>query len=95
MRPNVALAQEAGLNVENGIIVNEKLETSIPDVYAAGDAANFFHAGLGKRARVEHEENAVAMGMLAGRNMAGASETYAHTPMFYSDLFDLGHCAAR
>ena len=91
IRPNVALAQEAGLNVENGIVVNESLQTSAPDVFAAGDAANFFHIALGKRARVEHEDNAVAMGKLAGRNMAGASETFTHIPLFYSDLFDLGY----
>jgi NADPH-dependent 2,4-dienoyl-CoA reductase/sulfur reductase-like enzyme len=91
IRPNVALAQEAGLKVENGIVVNERLETSAPDIYAVGDAANFFHSALGKRVRVEHEDNAVAMGKLAGRNMAGASETYTHIPMFYSDLFELGY----
>lgn len=91
IRPNVSLAQEAGLNVENGIVVDENLQTSASDVYAAGDAVNFFHTALGKRVRVEHEDNAVAMGKLAGRNMAGANETYAHVPMFYSDLFDLGY----
>jgi NADPH-dependent 2,4-dienoyl-CoA reductase/sulfur reductase-like enzyme len=91
IRPNVELAQAAGLKVEDGIIVNERLETSVPDISAAGDAANFFHAALEKRTRVEHEDNAVQMGKVAGRNMAGASETYTHTPMFYSDLFDLGY----
>lgn len=91
IRPNISLAQEAGLNIENGIVVDENLQTSAPDVFAAGDAVNFFHAALGKRVRVEHEDNAVAMGKLAGRNMAGANETYAHVPMFYSDLFDLGY----
>ena len=91
IRPNVSLAQEAGLNVENGIVVNENLQTSAPDVYAAGDAVNFFHTALEKRARLEHEDNAVAMGKLAGRNVAGAGETYNHIPMFYSDLFDLGY----
>lgn len=91
IRPNISLAQEAGLNIENGIVVDESLRTSAPDVFAAGDAVNFFHAALGKRVRVEHEDNAVAMGKLAGRNMAGANETYAHVPMFYSDLFELGY----
>ena len=91
IRPNVSLAQEAGLNVENGIVVNENLQTSASDVFAAGDAVNFFHTALGKRVRVEHEDNAVAMGKLAGRNMAGANETYNHVPMFYSDLFELGY----
>ena len=91
IRPNVDLAKEAGLNVENGIVVNERLESSVVDIYAAGDAVNFFHSALGKRVRVEHEDNAVRMGKLAGRNMAGASETYTHTPMFYSDLFEFGY----
>ncbi len=91
LRPNVGLAEQAGIKVDNGIVVNEKLETSLPDIYAAGDAANFFHAGLGKRTRVEHEDNAVFMGKLAGRNMAGANETYDHIPLFYSDLFELGY----
>ena len=91
IHPNLDLAKEAGLNVDNGIVVNEHLETSIPGIYAAGDAANFFHSALEKRTRVEHENNAVEMGKLAGRNMAGANETYTHIPMFYSDLFDLGY----
>lgn len=88
---NLDLAKEAGLKVEDGIVVNEKLETSISDIYAAGDAANFFHSALEKRTRVEHEDNAVHMGKLAGRNMAGAGEAYTHTPMFYSDLFEFGY----
>jgi len=91
IHPNLDLAKEVGLKIDNGIIVNERLETSVPNIYAAGDAANFFHSALGKRTRVEHEDNAVAMGKLAGHNMAGGNETYTHIPMFYSDLFDLGY----
>jgi 3-phenylpropionate/trans-cinnamate dioxygenase ferredoxin reductase component len=91
IHPNLDLAKQAGLEVENGIIVNEHLQTSQPDIYAAGDAANFYHSGLGRRVRVEHEDNAVQMGKIAGRNMAGAADTYTHIPMFYSDLFDLGY----
>ena len=91
IRPNVALAEQAGLRVENGIVVNEQLLTSAADIYAAGDVANFFHATLGRRVRVEHEDNAIQMGKLAGRNMAGAGEAYTHAPMFYSDLFELGY----
>jgi NADPH-dependent 2,4-dienoyl-CoA reductase/sulfur reductase-like enzyme len=91
IHPNLDLAKEAGLKVNDGIIVNEHLETSEPGIYAAGDAANFFHTALDKRKRVEHENNAVEMGKLAGRNMAGADEIYDHIPMFYSDLFDLGY----
>jgi 3-phenylpropionate/trans-cinnamate dioxygenase ferredoxin reductase component len=91
IHPNLDLAKEAGIKVNDGIIVNEHLETSIPDIYAAGDAANFIHSALEKRTRVEHENNAVEMGKVAGRNMAGGNETYTHIPMFYSDLFDLGY----
>jgi len=91
IRPNVELAQQAGLYVENGIMVNQHLQTSDPDIYAAGDVANFFHSALEKRVRVEHEDNALGMGKLAGRNMAGADESYTHIPMFYSDLFELGY----
>ena len=91
IHPNLDLAKEAGLKVNDGIIVNEHLKTSEPAIYAAGDAANFFYTALDKRTRVEHENNAVEMGKLAGRNMAGAEEIYDHIPMFYSDLFDLGY----
>ncbi len=91
VHPNVDLAQQAGLKVENGIVVDEHLMTTAPDIYAAGDVANFYHTALGKRKRVEHEDNAIQMGKLAGRNMAGANEAYTHAPMFYSDLFKLGY----
>jgi 3-phenylpropionate/trans-cinnamate dioxygenase ferredoxin reductase subunit len=90
--PNTELAQSAGLPVDNGIIVDEYLRTSQPDIYAAGDAANFFNPLLDKRLRVEHEDNANTMGKLAGLNMASSRpEPYRHLPFFYSDLFDLGY----
>ena len=91
IRPNLELAQQAGLQVDNGIVVNEHLLTSAPDIFAAGDVAKFYHSALGKGVRVEHEDNALRMGKLAGRNMAGAGESYTHVPMFYSDLFELGY----
>jgi NADPH-dependent 2,4-dienoyl-CoA reductase/sulfur reductase-like enzyme len=91
IHPNTDLAKEAGLQIDNGIVVNEQLQTLQPDIYAAGDAANFYHYGLNKRVRIEHEDNAVQMGKHAGRNMAGADDVYSHIPMFYSDLFDLGY----
>lgn len=91
IHPNLELAKEAGIQTNSGIIVNEQLETSMADVYAAGDVASFYHTTLEKRTRVEHEDNAVQMGKVAGRNMAGAREAYDHAPMFYSDLFDLGY----
>ena len=89
--PNTALAEQAGLKVDNGIVVDELLRTSDPDIYAAGDVANFYSAALDTRMRVEHEDNANVMGELAGRNMAGQSDIYSHQPYFYSDLFDLGY----
>ncbi len=89
--PNVELAQPAGLKVEDGIVVDELLRASDPDVYAAGDVANFFNPGLGTRLRVEHEDNANTMGAAAGRAMAGQGSAYHHLPFFYSDLFELGY----
>lgn len=91
IQPNVELAQAAGLDVEDGIVVDELLRTSHPDVYAAGDVAFFYNPILGKRLRVEHENNANAMGRLAGRVMAGEVTPYHHLPFFYSDLFELGY----
>lgn len=89
--PDTALAVQAGLKVENGIVVDGHLCTSDPDIYAAGDVANFYSPVLDRRMRVEHEDNANAMGEMAGRNMAGQSNFYSHQPYFYSDLFDLGY----
>lgn len=89
--PNVDLAKSGGLSVEDGIVVDGQLRTSAADVYAAGDVASFIHPALKERTRVEHEDNALRMGKLAGRNMAGAGESYTHVPMFYSDMFDLGY----
>ena len=91
IQPNVELAQAAGLKVDNGIVVDEFLRTSYPDIYSAGDAAAFYNPSLGKRIRVEHEDNANSMGRLAGRNMAEEDELYHHLPSFYSDLFELGY----
>ncbi len=94
--PGVELAQNAGIAVENGILVDEYLHTSKEDIYAAGDAASFYNPALAKRMRVEHEDNANTMGMMAGHNMAaslreGEMQVYHHIPYFYSDLFDLGY----
>lgn len=91
IQPNVELARAAGLHVDDGIVVDEFLRASHPDVYAAGDVARFDAPALGGRRRVEHEDNAKTMGRHAGRAMAGDSAPYAHLPFFYSDLFDLGY----
>ena len=89
--PDVELARAAGLGVDNGVLVDERLQTARPEIFAAGDVANYPDAILGLRRRVEHADAARAMGRAAGRNMAGAGEAYRYLPMFYSDLFDLGY----
>jgi NADPH-dependent 2,4-dienoyl-CoA reductase/sulfur reductase-like enzyme len=91
IEPNVALAEAAGLEVDNGIRVDRSLRTSHRDVYAAGDVASFYNPLLAKRLRVEHEDNANTMGQIAGQSMAGQVESYNHLPSFYSDLFELGY----
>src|SRR5262249_19599025 len=89
--PNTDLARLIGAEVDNGIVVDELLRTTKPDVYAAGDVARFYNPALETNLRVEHEDNANTMGKQAGRNMAGSAEPYHHLPFFYSDLFDLGY----
>lgn len=91
IKPNVDLAKEAGIAVDDGILVNENLQTKYPNIFAAGDVARFFNPHLNTRVRVEHEDNANSMGTRAGKNMAGNMTAYDHFPFFYSDLFDLGY----
>ncbi|HWP01651.1 MAG TPA: FAD-dependent oxidoreductase [Methylococcus sp.] len=91
IEPNTALARDAGLPTDNGIVVDELLRAGHPDIYAAGDVANFYNPALAARIRVEHEDNALTMGRHAGRNMAGEANPYHHLPYFYSDLFELGY----
>jgi 3-phenylpropionate/trans-cinnamate dioxygenase ferredoxin reductase subunit len=89
--PGVALAQDAGLEVGDGIVVNEYLQSSHPDIYAAGDNAFFPYAALGKKVRIEHWDNALTQGKWAGRNMAGAQQPFTYQPYFFSDLFEFGY----
>jgi NADPH-dependent 2,4-dienoyl-CoA reductase/sulfur reductase-like enzyme len=91
IEPEVKLAKSAALAIENGIVVNEFLQSSSPDIYAAGDNANFPYQVLGRRMRVEHWDNAVNQGKTAGMNMAGAHTAYTYMPYFFSDLFDFGY----
>jgi NADPH-dependent 2,4-dienoyl-CoA reductase/sulfur reductase-like enzyme len=91
IEPNTDLARSAGLRVDNGIWVDSDLRTSHPDIFAAGDVANFQNLALLTRMRVEHEDNANTMGKAAGRSMAGRTVAYDHLPYFYSDLFELGY----
>ncbi len=87
--PRVELARQAGLKVDNGVVVNEYLRTSDPAVYAAGDIAHYHDRRYDHGLRLEHWDNAIAMGKLAGSNMAGANQPFDHVPYLYSDLFDL------
>jgi NADPH-dependent 2,4-dienoyl-CoA reductase/sulfur reductase-like enzyme len=89
--PNTELAQQAGLQVENGIVVDAALRSNDPNIFAAGDVAAFHNPALGRRLRVEHEDNALTMGRMVGQSMAGRAVSYDHLPSFYSDLFDLGY----
>lgn len=91
IEPNTQLAEELGLEISDGIHVNTKLQTSNEEIYAAGDVAAFYNEALGKRLRVEHEDNANTMGHIAGRSMAGDDIHYDYLPYFYSDLFDQGY----
>ncbi len=86
---NTELAETAGLRVDRGIVVNERLETSAPDVYAAGDVARFYSPVFEKHIRVEHYDVAVRHGKVAGANMAGGSATFGELPYFFSDMFEL------
>lgn len=91
IRPETGLAEAAGLKTANGIVVDEYLRSSRPDIFAAGDNANFPYQALGFRTRVEHWDNALNQGRWAGKNMAGAAAAFTYMPYFYSDLFEFGY----
>jgi 3-phenylpropionate/trans-cinnamate dioxygenase ferredoxin reductase component len=88
--PDTRLAQEAGLAIDNGIVADEHLRTSAPDVFAAGDVASAFHPRYGRHVRVEHWANALNQGIAAGRSMLDRGEPYARLPYFFSDQYDTG-----
>jgi NADPH-dependent 2,4-dienoyl-CoA reductase/sulfur reductase-like enzyme len=79
------------VELENGVLVNEFLETSVQDVYAAGDVANYWDVLFGRRRRVEHWDNAVEQGKHVARVLAGDREPFVHVPYFFSDVFDLSY----
>jgi 3-phenylpropionate/trans-cinnamate dioxygenase ferredoxin reductase subunit len=87
--PRTNLAAAAGLAVENGILVDGRLQTGAPGIFAAGDVANHLHPRLG-RLRVEHWDNALHQGPAAARSMLGFAETYERLPYFFSDQYDIG-----
>jgi 3-phenylpropionate/trans-cinnamate dioxygenase ferredoxin reductase component len=88
--PRTALAEAAGLVVDNGITVDASLRTSTPNVFAAGDVANAHHPFYGHGVRVEHWANALNQGPAAARSMLGQEVSYDEIPYFFSDQYDLG-----
>ena len=89
--PITEIAADAGLKVENGIVVNEFLETGAADVYAAGDVANYHDVLFGKQRRIEHWDNAVKQGQYLARRLAGEAKPFENIPYFFSDIFDLSY----
>lgn len=88
--PNTEIAEAAGLTTDNGIVVDEHLRTSHPDVFAAGDVARAYHPVLRRAVRVEHWDTAIEHGRAAARTMLGGDEPYTRLPYFFSDQYDVG-----
>ena len=86
--PNVELAEEAGADVDDGVVVDERFATSLPDVYAIGDVARYPDRTSGRSRRIEHWSNADAQGRHLGRQLAGARGRYDALPVFFTQLFD-------
>jgi len=91
VRPVTELLANSGIEVADGVMVNEYLETSQRDIWAAGDVANYPDTLFGKRRRVEHWDNAVSQGQHCARALAGERTPFLHVPYFFSDVFDLSY----
>jgi NADPH-dependent 2,4-dienoyl-CoA reductase/sulfur reductase-like enzyme len=89
--PAIEVLEGSGIDLDNGVLVNEYLETNVADVLAAGDVANYQDVLFGKRRRVEHWDNAVEQGKHAARALLGEREPFIHVPYFFSDVFDLSY----
>jgi 3-phenylpropionate/trans-cinnamate dioxygenase ferredoxin reductase subunit len=88
--PDTALAEAAGLAIDDGIVVDPQLRASVPGVFAAGDVASVRHGRYGRQVRVEHWDNAIGQGEAAARSMLGDGEPYTRLPYFFTDQYDLG-----
>jgi 3-phenylpropionate/trans-cinnamate dioxygenase ferredoxin reductase subunit len=88
MTPNTELLDGSGIEVENGVLVDEFCRSSDPDVYAAGDVANAWDPELGRRVRVEHYDNAAKQGAAAAANMLGAEQPHSDSHWFWSDQYE-------
>ena len=91
VRPVTDVIANSGIEVGDGVMVNEHLESSQPDIYAAGDVANYQDVLFAKRRRVEHWDNAVSQGQYVARALMGERVPFKHVPYFFSDVFDLSY----
>jgi NADPH-dependent 2,4-dienoyl-CoA reductase/sulfur reductase-like enzyme len=91
VQPVTDMLASSGIELGDGVMVNEYLETSRPDIYAAGDVANYQDVLFGKRRRVEHWDNAVSQGQYCARALMGERTPFRHVPYFFSDVFDLSY----
>ena len=87
--PEVGFLQESGIEVNDGIVVDRYLQTNLPDIFAAGDVANFFDPVFNVRRRIEHWDNAIKQGRLAAKNMLGQRSPYDEVSYFFCDVFDI------
>src|SRR5205823_4109604 len=91
VRPETGWLDGSGLDLKDGVMVNEYLEAGRPGVFAAGDIANYSDVLFGKRRRVEHWDNAVSQGQHCARVLMGERAPFKHVPYFFSDVFDLSY----
>ena len=91
VRPVTDMVAESGIDIGDGVVVNEYLETGVPGIYAAGDVASYQDRLFGKRRRVEHWDNAVSQGQHCARTLMGERAPFVHVPYFFSDVFDLSY----
>jgi NTE family protein len=87
--PEVGFLQGSGIEVNDGIVVDRYLQTNLPDIFAAGDVANFFDPVFNVRRRIEHWDNAIKQGRLAAKNMLGQRSPYDEVSYFFCDVFDI------
>jgi NADPH-dependent 2,4-dienoyl-CoA reductase/sulfur reductase-like enzyme len=91
VRPATDVLMDSGIELGDGVVVNQYLETTVPGIYAAGDVANYEDTLFGKRRRVEHWDNAVSQGQYCARALMGERTPFQHVPYFFSDVFDLSY----